>query len=118
MAVRCHAQLLSAHGSRLTRGPSPAPHLGAQRQAIGNRHRVHLDYLVGGRRPTVRTVQPLGVLFWGRSWTLGTWCELREDYRNFRLDRIASLTVDREPTDVNRGITLEAFLEAMQARAQ
>ena len=23
------------------------------------------------------------------SWTLGAWCELRQDFRNFRVDRIA-----------------------------
>jgi predicted DNA-binding transcriptional regulator YafY len=34
-------------------------------------------------------VRPLGAFFWGRSWTLAAWCELRQDFRNFRLDRIA-----------------------------
>ncbi|TXH82382.1 WYL domain-containing protein, partial [Thauera aminoaromatica] len=27
---------------------------------------------------------------WGQTWTLGAWCELRGDFRSFRLDRIAS----------------------------
>lgn len=35
-----------------------------------------------------RTVRPLGLVFWGRAWTLLAWCELREDFRAFRVDRI------------------------------
>ncbi len=32
----------------------------------------------------------------GRTWTIGAWCERREDFRNFRVDRIAGLeTLER-----------------------
>jgi len=44
--------------------------------------------------PTERTVQPLGLWFWGKVWTLLAWCELRDDFRMFRLDRIAVLETD------------------------
>ncbi len=40
---------------------------------------------------TERCVQPLGLWFWGKVWTLVAWCELREDFRMFRLDRIMDL---------------------------
>jgi predicted DNA-binding transcriptional regulator YafY len=33
-------------------------------------------------------VRPLGLWFWGKVWTLVAWCELRDDFRMFRLDRI------------------------------
>lgn len=39
-----------------------------------------------------RIIQPLGLVFWGETWTLGAWCELRGDFRSFRLDRIAEAT--------------------------
>lgn len=39
------------------------------------------------------TVRPLGIFFWGRTWTLVAWCELRRDFRNFRLDRVAASTM-------------------------
>jgi predicted DNA-binding transcriptional regulator YafY len=35
-----------------------------------------------------RTVRPLAVNFWGHAWTLCAWCELRDDFRHFRLDRM------------------------------
>ena len=36
---------------------------------------------------TWREVLPLGLFFWGERWLLVARCELRNDYRNFRLDR-------------------------------
>ena len=37
---------------------------------------------------STRTIYPLGLFFWGGKWTVGSWCTLRENYRDFRLDRI------------------------------
>ncbi len=41
---------------------------------------------------THRTVRPLSVWFWGRVWTLIAWCELRQDFRMFRIDRMSDLS--------------------------
>ena len=38
-----------------------------------------------------RTIRPLGLYYWGKVWTLVGWCELREDFRMFRVDRISSV---------------------------
>ncbi len=38
-----------------------------------------------------RIVQPLALGFWGRVWTLIAWCETREDFRMFRVDRISAI---------------------------
>ena len=29
--------------------------------------------------------------FWGKVWTLVSWCELRDDFRMFRVDRISEI---------------------------
>lgn len=39
-----------------------------------------------------RDIQPLGIWFWGNVWTLAAWCQLREDFRVFRVDRIIEMT--------------------------
>ena len=41
---------------------------------------------------TSRTIRPLGLWFWGKVWTLIAWCELRHDFRVFRVDRMHSVT--------------------------
>jgi predicted DNA-binding transcriptional regulator YafY len=63
--------------------------LGEVRDAINHRMRVYLEYHDADGEATERIVWPLALAYWGMSWTLGAWCELRQDFRNFRVDRIA-----------------------------
>ena len=71
------------------------------RKAIGDRRKLQLCYKNLQNEESERTIQPLGLAFWGQQWTLLAWCEVRNDFRTFRLDRITSLAVlsDRIPED-------------------
>lgn len=62
--------------------------LALAREALVARRRMHFTYSDEQGKTGDRTVRPLGVFFWGRTWTLAAWCELRQDFRNFRLDRV------------------------------
>ena len=66
------------------------------RRAIRARRKVRFTYdsLAGAR--TTRTVRPLCLLFFGPEWLFTGWCELREDFRNFRLDLMSDLVVLEE----------------------
>jgi predicted DNA-binding transcriptional regulator YafY len=33
----------------------------------------------------------LGVFYWGKVWTLAAWCEARQHFRSFRVDRIEAI---------------------------
>ncbi|QQA43475.1 helix-turn-helix transcriptional regulator [Pelagovum pacificum] len=57
--------------------------------ASTDRRRLHLGYSDADGRVTERIVRPLGLWYWGSVWTVVAWCELREDFRMFRLDRIS-----------------------------
>lgn len=72
--------------------------------------RLQITYLDEAGKQSKRIVRPLGVWFWGRVWTAVCWCELRADFRMFRLDRIVSLQeLDRfRPI---KGQTLQDFHE-------
>jgi predicted DNA-binding transcriptional regulator YafY len=59
---------------------------------------------------TERDVRPLGVFFWGKTWTLAAWCELRTGFRNFRLDRISAATLG-DPFQEEPGRTLRDMLQ-------
>lgn len=65
------------------------------RVAMAGRHKVTIGYRKADEDATesIRTIEPLGLFFWGKTWTLGAWCELRRGFRTFRLDRISSLTI-------------------------
>lgn len=61
-----------------------------------------------------RRVRPLGLYFWGGSWTLAAWCEMRRDFRNFRLDRMAELCVLEKQFPADPKKSLKAFVEKMR----
>jgi predicted DNA-binding transcriptional regulator YafY len=63
------------------------------RQAIRARQLVKIHYQTEDKKQTGRSVRPLALHFWGERWTLAAWCELRDDFRAFRLDRMRELSV-------------------------
>lgn len=62
-------------------------------KAISNHDILGFGYTDQHGHRTARRVHPLGLWFWGKVWTLVSWCEAREDFRMFRLDRTTGLTV-------------------------
>jgi len=64
---------------------------------------------------TQRRLRPLGLHFWGGVWTLTGWCELRQGFRNFRVDRLRRLTVLDESFEDQPGRTLADFLAQFSA---
>lgn len=63
------------------------------RQALRTKHKVHFHYADAEKRSTERSVRPLAAAFFGPVWLLAAWCELRNDFRSFRLDRMHEFTV-------------------------
>jgi len=63
-------------------------HMAVLRSAIKGRQKLHLAYRRIDGTLTHRTVRPLHMEYWGRVWTLTAWCEMRDDFRVFRIDLI------------------------------
>src|SRR5690349_8425945 len=63
------------------------------RQGLDQDRVLRLDYVDEQGRRSSRAVRPLGLFYWGGGWTLLAWCELRTDFRSFRLDRFAAVTM-------------------------
>jgi predicted DNA-binding transcriptional regulator YafY len=95
--------------------PVPGERLEAMRQALAERRVARIEYRDGDGRTSQRRVRPLGLYFWGEAWSLAAWCELREDFRNFRLDRIVDLALLPERFADEPGRRLEDFVRKMQA---
>lgn len=91
--------------------------LRALRKALEEKHVVRLDYADENGRGTQRDVRPLGLFYWGKRWTLSAWCELRADFRNFRLDRIAKVARTPRTFADEPGKRLEEFLARMEAES-
>lgn len=82
--------------------------------AVEKRICLGLSYLDAEHRPTKRVVRPLGLWFWGKVWTLIAWCELRNDFRMFRLDRIVTMKGTGESFRHEPGKTLADFYRSME----
>lgn len=81
--------------------------------AVNSRTGISMGYADAEGNQTTRTIRPLSLWFWGRVWTLIAWCELRQDFRMFRLDRISD-PVETAPFPAERGKDLAAFYAAME----
>lgn len=52
--------------------------------------RIRITYRDEAGAESTRSLRPLGLWFWGTVWTLVAWCELRQGFRMFRVDRISA----------------------------
>jgi len=85
--------------------------MGELRRAIRSQLKVRFCYVDVLRQKSERTVRPLSLAFFGPVWVMAAWCELRGDFRTFRLDRIERFEVTNERFRHERGKTLHDFLK-------
>ncbi len=86
------------------------------REAVQRRNKVNMHYKDVNDAVTERTVRPLGCFFWGKTWTLAAWCETRQDFRSFRVDRMSRLATQEEVFTLESGKTLADFLRQVGAK--
>ena len=67
-------------------------YIGEIRRAIRNRFLLNIEYLDLNEQTTRRTIRPLGLTAFESVWLVSAWCEERDDFRDFRVDRIQFLT--------------------------
>ena len=92
--------------------------IGILRRATLERNKLCFTYEDRAGVRTRRTVRPLGLACWANAWTLLGWCELREDFRNFRIDRMEALEVLEERFVAEPGRDLPAFLERVHSESE
>ncbi len=83
--------------------------LAVLRQAVREQRRLRFAYTDAAGIPTGRSVRSLALSFYGPIWLLAGWCELREGFRTFRLDRMRDLEV-LERALPEPGRTLQDFM--------
>jgi predicted DNA-binding transcriptional regulator YafY len=79
-------------------------------RAIEKRLKTRFGYRDAEGGASKRIVRPLALHFWGQVWTLAAWCELRNDFRTFRVDRADGLEVTADRFEREPGRTLEDYL--------
>lgn len=95
--------------------PRPDRELVAVRRALRESRKLRFAYRDAAGKASERTVRPLALAFYGPVWTLAAWCELREDFRNFRVDRLSGLELLEATFAPEPGRTLEAYLRRLES---
>ena len=86
-------QALAANTLHAWGSIAPAPSgidLGAARAAIRDERKIEIDYQDEQGRRTKRTIRAIALIYYSEAANIVAWCELRQDLRHFRADRILS----------------------------
>ena len=95
--------------------PATELHLQSILKAISSSLVIEINYTSLEKNETTRRkVEPVGIYYLGSHWYLIAWCRLRNDYRNFRTDKIAQLTITSE-TNSKTHPPLQSFISQMSA---
>ena len=84
---------------------------GQIRLAIRNERKLIVRYGDSGGAETERTIWPFMIGFFEKVRVVAAWCEMRQDFRSFRVDRITSLTVSEERYPRRRAVLLKEWRE-------
>jgi predicted DNA-binding transcriptional regulator YafY len=85
----------------------------ALRRAIRGKNIVEFGYTREDGEVSNRRVRPLCLAFFSPVWLISGWCEMREDFRNFRLDRIQDMVITDERFRDETGKRLSDYLQRM-----
>lgn len=103
------AVLLLGPGRKIAAGD--AIDLALVRRAIRSERRAQIAYGDGQGRTSERIIWPLALSFFDHARVLVAWCELRQDFRHFRADRILRFAPLEERYPQRRAALLKAWRE-------
>lgn len=83
----------------------------ALRHAIRDRCKIRFVYQDLDGNTTERVARPLIMAFYGPVWLLAAWCEIRDGFRVFRIDRMSAFTVLETIFEAAPGQTAQDFLK-------
>ncbi len=87
------------------------------RSALVRRQVVEIEYeALSSHHHTNRQVEPIGLFYYSWHWHLIAWCRVREAYRDFRLDRILSVSPQAEQFTRRSRLTLKEYLDQRPGR--
>jgi len=89
------------------------------RASLLNSEVIEINYAaLSSNCETLRCVEPIGLFYYSWHWHLIAWCRKREAYRDFRLDRILSFSLQNEYFMRHTRLTLQEYLKAQEKREE
>jgi predicted DNA-binding transcriptional regulator YafY len=88
------------------------------RQAIRSEHKLEIRYRDHQGQESDRTIWPIALGFFDRTLVLAAWCELRQDFRHFRLDHLVAMSPLRDRYPERRPVLLKRWRASEQIPEQ
>jgi predicted DNA-binding transcriptional regulator YafY len=82
------------------------------RLAIRNQNKVKIEYADEREAKSERVIWPIAISYFDAQRLIISWCELRQDFRTFRTDRMKNAEVLPEKYRERRKVLLKRFIEA------
>lgn len=99
------------HAKRFHKRPDISIDIAKLRQATRDEFEISMHYEDADGNKSERSIKPLSFVFMDQSLVLLAWCNLREDFRAFRVDRIASFETLSTSFRPRRVSMLREYLE-------
>jgi predicted DNA-binding transcriptional regulator YafY len=88
----------------------------AARRAVRETRKMRIAYVDQNGTRSRRVIWPLAMAYYVDATLIGAWCELRTDFRNFRVDRIVEAEVLDERFPADNGRLLARWLALQKER--
>ena len=80
--------------------------------ALGRQVQIKIDYLSFYKdEHTSRSIEPVGLCFYAANWHLIAYCRLRNDYRDFRVDRIKNIVFTQSKFELKNHASLQKLIQ-------
>lgn len=94
-------------------GNFPDNFLTTIQRAVVKKQVLVIEYTNNKQELTSRELEPIGIFYYSSAWHLIAWCRLRNDYRDFRADRIRSLVNTEKPVENRNLLSLKEYMTSM-----
>jgi predicted DNA-binding transcriptional regulator YafY len=74
---------------------------------------IEIDYKNNKEEVSKRCVEPIGLIFYAFNWHLIGWCQMRKDYRDFKVSRILKVRNTQEPFSKVDHIELNTYMKQL-----
>jgi predicted DNA-binding transcriptional regulator YafY len=88
-------------------------YLAVIQNAISAKTLLQIEYKGNNNETSKRQVEPIGLIFYALNWHLIAWCQMRNDYRDFRVSRIMQLKSTEIPFKKQQHIELADYMKTL-----
>jgi len=94
-------------------------YLSSLQRAIAQKRVVSMEYYAQYKEETMqRSIEPIGLCYYGSAWHVIGWCRLRNDYRDFRLGRIRKMSLGDEIFDAKAHPSIQEYIKQVTHRSE